>query len=172
MVSVLRFARRLARVLHYISAYVGVPLLIALIIYDVFLRYVLLDPSLWANEVSAVLLILVVFASLPKITIERQHLGSDLIYLMVGRTGKRVTAIAGYFCGAVFGCTFAFLGYTSSLDALNYAEGTQNVAFPYWPFYAVMTVSAAIVALICLLQIVATLTGDLQDSDTEQKGLG
>ncbi len=172
MIRVLRVGRHVARVLHYISAYVGVPLLVALIIYDVFLRYVLLDPSLWANEVSAVLLILVVFASLPKITIERQHLGSDLIYLMVGRTGKRVTAIAGYVCGVVFGCTFAYRGYTASLDALKYGEGTQNVAFPYWPFYAVMTVSAAIVALICLLQIVATLTGDLQDSDTEQGGLG
>jgi len=172
VISLLRFGRRLASVLHYISAYVGVPLLIALIIYDVFLRYVLLDPSLWANEVSAVLLILVVFTSLPKITIERQHLGSDLIYLMLGRTGKRATAIGGYFCGAVFGCTFAYRGFTASLDAMKYGEGTQNVAFPYWPFYGVMTVSAAIVALICLLQIVATLTGDLKDSDTEQGGLG
>ena len=172
MIRALWVGRRVARVLHYISAYVGVPLLVALIIYDVFLRYVLLDPSLWANEVSAVLLILVVFGSLPKITIERQHLGSDLIYLMLGGKGKRITAIAGYVCGIVFGGTFSYRGYTSTLDAMRYGEGTQNVAFPYWPFYAVMTVSAAIVALICVLQIVATLTGDLQDADTERKGLG
>ena len=172
MVRVLRIGRHVARVLHYISAYVGVPLLVALILYDVFLRYVLLDPFLWANEVSAVLLILVIFGALPKITIERQHLGSDLIYLMLGGTGKRITAIAGYLCGVVFGCTFAFRGYTAGLDAMKYGEGTQNVAFPYWPFYGVMTVSAAIVALICVLQIVATLTGDLKDSDTEQGGLG
>lgn len=165
MIRFLRAGRRVTQALHYLSAFVAVPLMILLVIYDFFLRYVLLDPSLWANEVSAVLLILVIFATLPHVTIRRDHLSNDLIYLMLGDKGKRVTAGAGYLCGMVFGGTLAYRSFTAMLDAQRYGEGTQNVDFPYWPFYAVMAISAALIALISFLQIVAALIGSHEDPD-------
>jgi len=165
MIRLLRAGRRVTRLLHYLSAFVAVPLMIALVIYDVFLRYVLLDPSLWANEVSAVLLILVVFATLPHVTIMREHLGNDLIYLMLGDKGKRVTAGAGFLCGMVFGGALAYRSFTAMLDAHRYGDGTQNVDFPYWPFYGVMVASATLVVLISFLQVVAAVLGS--DEDTE-----
>ncbi len=146
--------------------------MIALVIYDVFLRYVVGDPSVWANEVSAVLLILVVFATLPHVTIQREHLGNDMVYLMLGSRGKRVTAGAGYLCGAIFGGVLAFRSFTAMLDAHRYNEGTQNVDFPYWPFYGVMTVSAALVVVICILQIAFAISGSLIDAESEPKDEG
>ncbi len=160
MIRALQAVRRATRALHFVSAFLAIPLMIALVVYDVFLRYVVSDPSVWANEVSAVLLILVVFATLPHLTIQREHLGNDMIYLMLGRRGKRVTAGAGYLCGAIFGGVLAFRSFTAMLDAQRYNEGTQNVDFPFWPFYAVMALSAALVVLISLLQIVSALTGE------------
>ena len=71
LIRALQAVENATRALHSVSAYIAVPLMIALVIYDVFLRYVVGDPSVWANEVSAVLLILVVFATLPHVTIRR-----------------------------------------------------------------------------------------------------
>ena len=165
----LQAVRRATLALHSVSAYLAIPLMIALVVYDVFLRYVVGDPSVWANEVSAVLLILVVFATLPYLTLQREHLGNDMIYLMLGSRGKRVTAGAGSLCGAIFGGVLAYRSYTAMLDAQRYNEGTQNVDFPYWPFYGVMTISAAFVFLICCLQIAFALTGEPVDAEPEQE---
>ena len=172
MTGVLQIAGRATRALHSVSAYLAVPLMIALVIYDVFLRYVVGDPSVWANEVSAVLLILVVFATLPHVTIRREHLGNDMVYLMLGRRGRRVTAGAGYLCGAIFGGVLAFRSFTAMLDAHRYNEGTQNVDFPYWPFYGVMTASAALVVVICALQIVVAISGNPIDTEPEPNDEG
>jgi TRAP-type C4-dicarboxylate transport system permease small subunit len=164
--------RRATRALHFVSAYLAIPMMIALVVYDVFLRYVVSDPSVWANEVSAVLLILVVFATLPHLTIQREHLGNDMIYLMLGGRGKRVTAGAGYLCGAIFGGVLAFRSFTAMLDAQRYNEGTQNVDFPFWPFYAVMALSAAFVVLICFLQIATALIGEAIDTEPDHGDQG
>lgn len=172
LIRALQAVENATRALHSVSAYIAVPLMIALVIYDVFLRYVVGDPSVWANEVSAVLLILVVFATLPHVTIRRDHLGNDMVYLMLGSRGKRVTAGAGYLCGAIFGGVLAFRSFTAMLDAHRYNEGTQNVDFPYWPFYGVMTVSAALVVVICILQIAFVVSGDPVDTESETKDEG
>ena len=172
MTRVLQAAERATRALHSVSAYLAVPLMIALVIYDVFLRYVVGDPSVWANEVSAVLLILVVFATLPHVTIRRDHLGNDMVYLMLGSQGKRVTAGAGYLCGAVFGGVLAYRSFTAMLDAHRYNEGTQNVDFPYWPFYGVMTISAALVVAICILQIAFAVSGNPVDTESKSTDEG
>lgn len=172
MIRVLQAVGRATRALHSVSAYFAVPLMIALVIYDVFLRYVVGDPSVWANEVSAVLLILVVFATLPHVTIRRDHLGNDMVYLMLGSRGRRVTAGAGYSCGAIFGGVLAFRSFTAMLDAHRYNEGTQNVDFPYWPFYGIMTTSAALVVVICILQIAFVVSGNPINVESEPKDEG
>ena len=76
----LRLAERLSNLLHGAGSLVGIPLLITLVSVDVVLRYVFNAPLLWGNEIGALLLLLVFFASLPHCTNHGGHIRMELFY--------------------------------------------------------------------------------------------
>ena len=70
----------IANVLHRVGGLLFLPALVLTVGYDIFMRYVLVTPSEWANEMSSVLLAAVFFLSLAEVTLRGNHLATDILY--------------------------------------------------------------------------------------------
>lgn len=148
-----------AGALHRIGGLVFLPALVLVVGYDIFTRYVLAAPSLWANEMSTVLLPAVFFLSLAQVTLRGSHLATDILYMRLGPRLRRVADIASGCLGLLF-LGILFWGMGNALrGSLQYREGTQNIGFPYWPVYAVIILCLAVATLMFLTRAIYALLG-------------
>ncbi len=119
----------------YLAALVVVPLALATV-YDVFARYVLLDPTIWAFELGYSLTG-THFLLGAAITLKRRgHIRIDLIY---ARLSPRAQAIIDLSCYLLFLMPFLVLLSDAQLDyalrAMDSGERTGQSAWnpPIWP---------------------------------------
>jgi len=88
-------ARTLARLAQ--AAQLGVSLLFAgvfaIFIYKIFMRYVFAEPIPWADELSVVLFVWVIFCANALVVRDRQQITFDLLYRPLPPTVKRAAAL-------------------------------------------------------------------------------
>jgi TRAP-type C4-dicarboxylate transport system permease small subunit len=73
------FINKLSRGLDWAGVYISIPLLIVILCIDVSLRYIFNSPLIWGSEVSALVLSIVFFASLPQVTGIQGHIRMDML---------------------------------------------------------------------------------------------
>src|SRR5688572_6166434 len=84
---------RIANMLHHAGGLVFLPALVLVVGYDIFMRYVLASPSIWANEISTILLSAVFFLSLGQVTLRGEHLATDILYTQFNPSIRRVADV-------------------------------------------------------------------------------
>ncbi len=133
-------------------AYAGALLILAmmaLISYDVFLRYVLNDPLLGAHEIVEYLLLMCFFLFLTDCWNASTHVRMGIVYeKMAGTTKKAADAFVGAAGALLFG-VMAFKIWEELMYALEAGQVSSELLMPIWPF--------KIVALICLMLFVTQL---------------
>jgi|APSaa5957512622_1039677.scaffolds.fasta_scaffold27813_1 TRAP-type C4-dicarboxylate transport system permease small subunit len=124
--------------MHAAGTLAGIPALIILVSIDVLLRYGFNTPLLWGNEVSALLLMIVFFASVPRCTNENGHIRMELFYQRMGARGKNLADLLSALSGLIVTIFLSVGAFGSSAEMFAYGEGAEMIDIPYWPFAVFM----------------------------------
>jgi len=140
--------KRVARWFSYAGALL-ILAITALITYDVFLRYVLNDPMLGAQEVVAYMLLTSFFLFITDCWNVSMHVRMSIVYEKFhGLTKKVADAFVGITGGLLFG-VMALKIWEELIYALEADQVSSELLLPIWPF--------KLVALLCLVLFVAQL---------------
>jgi TRAP-type transport system small permease protein len=147
-----RFLRALA--LGAGAALVG---LLALVLFDVVMRYALRLPFLGAYEMSELLMVLIVFLSLPYCGATGGHVAVDVLAPWLDRPGLRWLNALIHVAGAVLMALIAWQATLYAMSSMARGEATNMLRIAKYPFELVTAASAAIFAIVLLLQAWRTL---------------
>ena len=147
------FIAKLARILHWAGVYISIPILIIILSIDVFLRYLLNAPLIWGSEVSALILLVVFFASLPQVTAMQGHIRMDMLYRLMGPKMKAVTDVATGLCGCIFSVLLAYQSFSSTVEMYRWKQGAEMIDIPYWPVVLFAGICGLILTAQFLLQM-------------------
>jgi TRAP-type C4-dicarboxylate transport system permease small subunit len=147
--------------LSRLGGIVAVALLLAAVLVIcqmVFVRYVLKGSGIWQHEFATFALIGATFIGAPYVLLTQGHVNVDLLPVYLGPRGRLAllaAAITLVFCGAVagYGAAFWYEAWVNDWHA-------QTVWRPaLWIPYLALPLGMGLLALQCLAQILALLTG-------------
>lgn len=141
-----RFAALLGR-FHYIVNAVTLTLVTVVIGADVTLRYVLNSPLPWSIEATGMLLILMVFGSIPYVWERNHHIRMELIYVRLGPRGKAAADLVTAFAGCSFSVLLCYQMALNVPEMIQVNERAEYLTLPYWPFAAFISLVAAAMTL-------------------------
>ena len=148
------FIISLSRILHCAGIFVCLPALIVILAIDVSLRYIFNSPLLWGGEVSALILSLVFFASLPQVTESGSHIRMDMLYrLMPPKVKALADGLAG-FCGSLFALMLTYQSFKTCAEMYRWQEGAEMIDIPYWPFVLFAGVCGLVLSLQFITQMI------------------
>jgi TRAP-type C4-dicarboxylate transport system permease small subunit len=142
-----RFLRALA--LGAGAALVG---LLALVLFDVLMRYALRLPFLGAYEMSELAMVLIVFLALPYCAATGGHVAVDVLGPVLDRPGLRWLTAGVHLAGAALMAVVAWQAALYALGSMARGEATNMLAIPKYPFQLVTAASAAVFAIVLLAQ--------------------
>jgi len=145
----------LERVLRALALAGGAVLLglMALIAFDVVMRYVLRLPFLGAYEMTELAMALIVFLGLPYCAATGGHVAVDLFAPVLDRPALRWLTAGIHLAGAVL---TALMGWQAALYALtsrSRGEATNMLKIDLWPFEML---TAASMGLFCAVLLIGT----------------
>ena len=150
---------RLSRAIHRAGVYLSIPVLVVILSIDVSLRYIFNSPLIWGSEVSALILSLVFFASLPHVTGSHGHIRMDMLYRLMGPGAKRVTDTVAGLCGLIFALLLTYQSFKSTVEMYRWNEGAEMIDVPYWPFVLFAGICGVILAAQFLIQMILPFFG-------------
>jgi len=138
-------------------------LLLVLLNYAVFTRFVLNASVSWGEELPAHLLAALTFIGAAYLTRTNEHLGFDGVLALLPGAVQRLVLTANLVLMALFaGC----LAYYGGIAAWSFAgRNLISIDLPVSLFRGVMPVSGAIMMLICVARLVGLWSGRLQPAD-------
>jgi TRAP-type C4-dicarboxylate transport system permease small subunit len=145
---------KLARGLHWAGVYISIPVLIVILSIDVSLRYIFNSPLIWGSEVSALMLSIVFFASLPQVTGMQGHIRMDMLYRLMGPKMKGIADSVTGMCGAIFAILLAYQSFKSTVEMYSWKEGAEMIDIPYWPFVMFAGICGLILTAQFLIQMI------------------
>lgn len=134
----------------------GVPPLIAIMVFEVFSRYVLNAPTIWAFELSWMLMGFIFIMGVPYAMKRRDHVSVDLIYGALPPRRRAAVDALGY---ALLLPCIAWLAYKMSLFALSSfmsgeASGVSAWNPVLWPFRTALATGLTVFALQLLAELI------------------
>ncbi|WP_072391550.1 TRAP transporter small permease subunit [Hyphomicrobium sp. CS1BSMeth3] len=155
--AVVRLIDRLNGLVGYVAA-ISLLGLIALVCYEVFLRYVMKAPTTWGNEMISFIFAAYVMLGGGYTLLHRDHVSMDIIYSRFSMRGRAIIDVGTaffmlLFCWVLFEQTFIM-----AKEALETGQRASSDWSP--PLFPVM-VSLPIGAGLLLLQAIARIARDL-----------
>lgn len=127
--------------------YLVLPALALLVAVDVVFRYALNLPLRWGTDVKELLLLLVVVAGLPGVSLANQHIRVGLLdEFFKGRVERVWLAIRHGLTGLV-ALAIAYAVARLALDMWRYGDRAEMIDIPFWPFAVFVALAAALSAL-------------------------
>src|SRR5262245_3208296 len=142
------------RFLRYLALGAGVALLglLALVLFDVVMRYALRLPFLGAYEISELLMVLIVFLALSYCAATGGHVAVDVLAPLLDRPGLRWLNALIHLAGAALMAIIAWQAVLYALGSMARGEATNMMKIARYPFELVTAVSAAVFAVVLLFQ--------------------
>jgi TRAP-type transport system small permease protein len=159
----------LQRVLDAFVIFMAGALLI-LLNYAVFSRFILNASVSWGEELPAHMLAALTFIGAAYLTRTNEHLGFDSVVRSLPRAMQKLVMSANLLMMAWLGGLLAFYG---SRAAFSFGSRLMiSVDLPVALFRFAMPLGGALIALICLVRVVALLTDRIKPEDilTESDG--
>jgi len=159
-----KFSIGLSKVTKYLTA-----VIVIIMAYEVFLRYVFNDPTLWVTEMSLWLGGMIYLFSGVYTMQKRAHIRIDILYQIVPKKVKRVFNLISLFCILAFTVALVVGAWNSSLSALMRWETFGTAWNP--PIPATMKPLLLIVASIIAIQAINNFVIDefRQDDDPDSE---
>ncbi len=153
--------RGLERVLRLIAYAGGLVLagLVALIIYEVFMRYFFGRPFRGGYEITELAMSLIVAAGLPYCAITRGHVAVDIFSSFLDRPGVRWLTAAIQFLGAALLALLSWEVFAKALSSVRFGDVSNMMQIPKAPFMFAISVSFGLFALVVLLEALRTASG-------------
>jgi TRAP-type C4-dicarboxylate transport system permease small subunit len=126
--------------------------LLALVLFDVVMRYALRLPFLGAYEFTELAMVLIVFLALPYCAATGGHVAVDVLAPVLDRPGLRWIAVAIHLAGAALLVVMAWRTVLHALDSAARGEATNMMRVPHFPFELVAAASMAVFAAVLGLQ--------------------
>ena len=126
--------------------------LLALVLFDIVMRYALRLPFLGAYEMSELAMVLIVFLALPYCAATGGHVAVDVLSPLLDRPGLRWLSGATHLAGAALMATIAWQATLYAIVSGQRGEASNMLKIPKLPFELVAAAGAAIFALVLLVQ--------------------
>jgi TRAP-type transport system small permease protein len=143
----------LDRALRVLALGGGVVLLglMALIAFDVVMRYVLRLPFLGAYEMTELAMALIVFLGLPYCAATGGHVAVDVLGGLLDRPAMRWPNALLHLAGAALTAVMAWQSVVYALDSKSRGEATNMLKIDLFPFQVLTGVSMALFTLVLLV---------------------
>ena len=170
--TIIRMAERITEFTGMLAALLTIPLILALV-YEVFSRYVLDNPTFWAYEISYMLMGSIFVLAMGYALKVRQHVSVDLLYGKFSPRGKAIVDVFGY---CVFGVAVWWMTmelYASAILAFESGVVTGKSAWNpvVWPVYTAWFVGFLMLGIQILAELVKSMvilfTGKLSETRKE-----
>lgn len=140
----------------------------AIVFYDIFMRYLLNMPSLWATEISTYLLLLITFISAGFTLQVNGHVNCSLV---VGSVSPRIRRLC-FLIASPFGIMFCVvLGWqVCRLFAMAYREGwvsSYSLAIPLYFPYLLMPIGMFFLVVTYVSKVILVLTSPEEKTSGE-----
>jgi TRAP-type C4-dicarboxylate transport system permease small subunit len=127
--------------------------MMALTVVDVVARYVFNRPLRGAFEVTELLLLVLIFAGLPLVSLADEHAVMDFVDRVLTGRGRRVLVGAVQAVSAAFMFLLAWLTWLKADRIWAYRDATDVLRIVYGPFVYFMAVALALAGLIHLARV-------------------
>jgi TRAP-type C4-dicarboxylate transport system permease small subunit len=144
----------LDRILRVLAVGAGAVLLgmLALVLFDVVMRYALRLPFLGAYEFTELAMVLIVFLALPYCAATGGHVAVDVLAPVLDRPRLRWVGVAIHLAGAALLLVIAWRTVLHAIGSAERGEATNMMKVPHAPFQLVAAASVAIFAVVLLVQ--------------------
>ncbi len=144
----------LDRLLRALALGAGAVLLgmLALVLFDVVMRYLLRLPFLGAYEFTELAMVLIVFLALPYCAATGGHVAVDVAAPVLDRPALRWIAVAVHLAGAALLLVIAWRTVLHAIGSAERGEATNMMKVPHAPFELVAAASVAIFAAVLIAQ--------------------
>jgi TRAP-type transport system small permease protein len=151
----------LARILRALALCGGVVLLglMALVAFDIVMRRVINQPFLGGFEMTELAMAVIVALGLPYCAVLGSHVAVDLFAKWLDRPALRWIDVLVHLAGAMLLAVVAWRTAIYALGSLRFGDATNMMAIPKYPFQLVTALSAALFALVLLVQAVKAARG-------------
>ena len=132
----------------------------ALLTWEVVARYLFSAPTIWAAEISQMLLIWGVFVALPRTLLRGENISIEILHERLPERLRRAcdlvsTLFIAFFCGVVF-----WYGWEIAWDSQARGRSTGTMLnIPNWWTEIVIPIGFGVSALACALNLVKLLRG-------------
>ena len=142
------------RALRVLALGGGVVLLgmMALIAFDVVMRYVLRLPFLGAYEMTELAMALIVFLGLPYCAATGGHVAVDVLGTVLDRPAMRWPNAALHLAGAALTAVMAWQSVIYALESRSRGEATNMLKIDLFPFQVLTGVSMALFTVVLVVQ--------------------
>lgn len=124
----------------------------ALIAFDVVMRYLLRLPFLGAYELTQFGMALIVFLGLPYCAITGGHVAVDVLAPVLDRPGMRWLTVVINLAGAALTAVMSWETFAYALGSRARGEASQMLKIEQWPFEILASVSMAMFCVVLLTQ--------------------
>lgn len=129
--------------------------------YEVVARYFFNAPTIWAEEMSRMLLVWASFGAVASLLRNDQHIRVTVVTDLLGPAGQRVARIVSLVFVLAIAVFIAWYGAPIAWDSFTRGRSTGTMMnLPSWWSQAAVPVSFALLALQALVEIVRTARGD------------
>ena len=120
----------------------------AVVLYDVFRRYVLNDPTIWAFDVAAFLLVYIVFLGLPLALQDGSHVAVDIFLLLFRGRLRQALELIGLALTVAYGAVLTWVVAQYTVQAIQQDwKAISLVPIPLKYVYAVGPLGAGLFTL-------------------------
>jgi len=126
--------------------------LMALIAFDVVMRYALRLPFLGAYEMTELAMALIVFLGLPYCGATGGHVAVDVLSPVLDRPALRWVAVAIPLAGAALTAIMAWQSALYAFTSRSRGEATNMLRIELWPFELLTAASLALFSAVLLIQ--------------------
>lgn len=138
-------------------------LLLILLNWAVFARFILNDSVSWGEELPAHLLAMLTFIGAAYLTRTNEHLGFDAVLRVMPARMQRIVTGANLILMGGFGAMLAWYG---GIAAASFAgRSLISIDAPMILFRGAMPVGGALIALFCAVRLVGIVTGRIDPLD-------
>ena len=138
-------------------------LLLVLLNYAVFARFILNDSVSWGEELPAHLLATLAFIGAAYLTRTNEHIGFDGVARLLSAPAQKAVFAANLLLMAVFGAVLAWFGTIATLSFGS--RPLISIDLPMALFRGAMPLGGALIALICTIRLAGLLTGRIAPKD-------
>jgi TRAP-type C4-dicarboxylate transport system permease small subunit len=126
--------------------------MLALVLFDVVMRYALRLPFLGAYEFTELAMVLIVFLALPYCAATAGHVAVDVLAPILDRPRFRWVTVAIHLAGAMLLLVIAWRTVLHAVGSAERGEATNMMRVPHAPFEFVAAASVAIFAAVLIAQ--------------------